>query len=172
MRQFLGHFHQPGGLWNPCALTWQHVLQTWTRPKDWFSCHSCFYHQRLGVAVSWGPFCLGDLAKVRCTRSTGGDGNGSGPSQMSPLNRADVNRDPIHCTLGASQILRGRASIPCAGRTREYGSRPPKVRNLIAWSKPISVPFPLTLVISSELFLNLVTWVFSSFLAEVHCFPL
>lgn len=93
-------------------------------------------------------------------------------SQISPLNRADMSRDPVHGPLGALEILRGRPSIPCAKRMQNYGSRPPKVCNLIAWSKPLSVPFPLTLVISSELFLNLVIWIFSSFLAEVDCFPL
>lgn len=97
-----------------------------------FHHHSCFYCQTLGEAVSWGSFSLGDLPQVWCTHSTGGDRNGSAPSQISPLNRADTSRDPVHGPLGALEILRGRTSIPCARRMQNYGSRPPKVCNLIA----------------------------------------
>lgn len=49
------------------------------------------------------------------------------------LNVSNKNIDQIHCTLGASPILRGRPSVLYTGRTWEYESRPsPKVCNLIA----------------------------------------
>lgn len=73
------------------------------------------------------------------------------------------NVNQSHSTLGVSQILRGSSQFLCWWPGDMRADLLQK-SNLIAQGKSAFPPFPFVLIISSELLLNWVIWVFSSYM--------
>lgn len=86
----------------------------------------------------------------------------------SPRGRAGLitsngNVNQSHSTLGVSPILRGSSQFLCWWPGDMRADLLQK-SNLIAQGKSVFPPFPFVLIISSELLLNWVIWVFSSYM--------